>query len=137
MAGSTPGVRRGGRQKGTPNKATVAREEKLAEAYVRAVQELSRDDIAAMSPLDIMLHAMKIAALADQWNAAAALAKEAAPYLHPKLSSETLSIRDDDSQRGADDIKAEIADIERRAAIASEAGTVAAPVPRGPGGMVH
>ena len=127
----------GGRQKGTLNKATVARKENLAEVYAHATSALTPDDIASMSPLAVMLHAMKMAAKASEWNAAAALAKEAAPYLHPKLSSETLSIRNDDGQRSADDILAEIDAIRRRAAVGAGNGTMAPPVPGAPPGVVH
>lgn len=87
--GASPGERRGGRQKGTPNKATVEREQKLSEARERILVTLAPEQIAAMSPLDIMLQAMQIEAQSGDWRAAAALAKEAAPYLHAKMSPKT------------------------------------------------
>ena len=93
MAGSRPGERRGGRRKGTPNKAKVEQERKLAEVYERARAELRPKDILAMSPLDVMLHAMTIAARSENWPVAAAMAKEAAPYIHPKLTAATLDAR--------------------------------------------
>lgn len=82
--GSSPGERRGGRQKGTPNKATVEREAKLAEARDRILASITPEQIAAMSPLDIMLQAMQLEAQSGEWRVAAALAEKAAPYLHPK-----------------------------------------------------
>lgn len=72
--GSPKGVRQGGRQKGTPNKATKAREQIIAAA--------------GQTPLAFMLELMQ-----DQ-NADLALrfqaAKGAAPYVHPSLSSVAL-----------------------------------------------
>ena len=95
MPGSKPGERRGGRQKGTPNKATIDRDAKLAEAKERVLCGLTPELIAAMSPLDIMLQAMQIEAQCGEWRAAAALAKEAAPYLHRKKAAEGEEVGDD------------------------------------------
>lgn len=97
--GSSPGERRGGRQKGTPNKATVEREAKLAESRERILASLLPEQIAAMSPLDIMLQAMQIEAQSGDWRAAAALAKEAAPYLHAKKAPESGTDNDTDVVR--------------------------------------
>src|SRR6202023_4329473 len=71
--GSKPGERRGGRKKGTPNKATTA-------AAIRA-------EVAASGeiPLDYMLRVMR-----DETAEPArrdAMAKAAAPYVHPSLAS--------------------------------------------------
>jgi hypothetical protein len=71
--GSKPGERRGGRKKGTPNKATTA-------AAIRA-------EVAASGeiPLDYMLRVMR-----DETADPArrdAMAKAAAPYVHPSLAS--------------------------------------------------
>jgi len=86
--GAAPGERRGGRQKGAKNKATIDREAKLAEARDRFLSGVTPEIIAAMSPLDVMLHAMQIEAQTGEWRMAAAMAKEAAPYLHAKKSPE-------------------------------------------------
>lgn len=72
--GSKPGERRGGRKRGTRNKASVQRE-----AEVKAT---------GLTPLEYMLEVMR--------NSDAPLerrdemAKAAAPYVHPKLASTTL-----------------------------------------------
>src|ERR1700730_309971 len=71
--GSKPGERRGGRKKGTPNKATTA-------AAIRA-------EVAASGeiPLDYMLRVMR-----DETADPArrdAMAKAAAPYVHHSLAS--------------------------------------------------
>lgn len=117
VGGSKPGERRGGRQKGTPNKAKVEREAKLAESRERILATLTPEQIAAMSPLDVMLQAMQIEAQTGEWRTAAALAKEAAPYLHakkteaPALTPEELMrfadlARSEAARRGYDDARA-------------------------------
>ncbi|MDH7794106.1 MULTISPECIES: hypothetical protein [unclassified Beijerinckia] len=40
-----------------------------------------------LSPLDVMLRAMREHAARGDWDTAAALAKDVAPYMHPKLAS--------------------------------------------------
>lgn len=40
-----------------------------------------------LSPLDVMLRAMREHAAQGDWDAAASLAKDVAPYMHPKLAS--------------------------------------------------
>ena len=71
--GSKPGERRGGRRKGTPNKATTAAS---IQAEIAASGEI---------PLDYMLRVMR-----DQTADPArrdAMAKAAAPYVHPTFAS--------------------------------------------------
>jgi hypothetical protein len=72
--GSKPGERRGGRKKGTPNKANAARE-----AEVKA---------AGITPLDYMLQVMRDDSLPQERRDE--MAKAAAPYVHPKLAATTL-----------------------------------------------
>jgi hypothetical protein len=72
--GSKPGERRGGRQKGTPNKATAAKAEAIA-----ATGE---------TPLDFMLRLMRDPL--QDYATRADMAKAAAPYVHPKLASTEL-----------------------------------------------
>lgn len=94
--GSLPGERRGGRQKGSLNKRTVAKEAFKA----------SRLDVTGVSPLDIILGAAR-AAWADAHGAdgvidmrkarvAADIAKDAAPYLHSRLMPASQPGGDDD-----------------------------------------
>ena len=66
--GSSPGERRGGRQKGTPNRATAAREAEIAAS--------------GMTPLDYMLSVLRDedASIKERMWAAVA----AAPYCHAK-----------------------------------------------------
>ena len=81
------GARAGaGRPKGSKNRFTVH-----GRAMDDAKQFLSGLDvppeIAAMTPLQVMLKAMAIEAAKDNWKQAAFFAKEAAPYVHPRLTS--------------------------------------------------
>lgn len=69
--GSKPGERRGGRKPGTPNKASIERQKKVAAS--------------GMTPLDYMLKVMRDENAPDDMRLDAA--KSAAPYVHPKLSS--------------------------------------------------
>ena len=88
--GSKPGERRGGRQKGTPNKATAAR--------------LKQAEASGAMPLDVMLDAMRwhysialterqkggladIGVITASLDSAADKAKDLAPYYHPRLTT--------------------------------------------------
>jgi hypothetical protein len=51
----------------------------------RAIAEIAIAE--GMAPLEVMLLAMRGYAAAQAWDRAAATAKDAAPYIHPKLSS--------------------------------------------------
>lgn len=79
--GSAPGERRGGRQKGAPNKATVERRMR-AQAGLEAAKQTGT------MPLDIMLAVAAGGPEADKISdrqLQAAIA--AAPYAHPKLAA--------------------------------------------------
>jgi hypothetical protein len=76
------GRKTGGRQKGTLNKATIGLDRALAEATVG----LTFEQITVMTPLDIMIQAMRIEAATKQWRVAAALAEKVAPYFHAKIA---------------------------------------------------
>ncbi len=70
------GRKTGGRQKGVPNKRTEAKLAIVAQATSEGI-----------SPLEVMLRAMR-----DAWEngdkvAAANFAKDAAPYMHPRLAA--------------------------------------------------
>ena len=69
--GSLPGERRGGRQKGTPNRATAAKAAAIAAS--------------GLTPLDYLLSVMRdeTAPRAERMEAAA----KAAPYIHPRLAA--------------------------------------------------
>jgi hypothetical protein len=65
------GKKTGGRVKGTPNRATVARQAEIAKS--------------GLTPLDFMLKVMRNAKNSLEVRLEAA--KSAAPYVHPKLAS--------------------------------------------------
>lgn len=47
-----------------------------------------------MTPLEVMLKAMTEHANAKEWDAAAGIAKDAAPYMHPRLAAVEHSGKD-------------------------------------------
>jgi hypothetical protein len=51
----------------------------------RAIAEIAIEE--GIKPLEVMLRAMRGYANSQQWDRAAAIAKDAGPYLHPKLTS--------------------------------------------------
>lgn len=55
----------------------------------RKTQAIAKDMIAsgAVTPLEVMLRAMKVHLDAKRWDQAAAIAKDAAPYIHPRLAA--------------------------------------------------
>ena len=60
--GSAPGERRGGRAKGTPDKATVARQAAMAAAVADCFASMTEAQIEALMPKEIILRAMHTAA---------------------------------------------------------------------------
>lgn len=102
MEKSTKGGKRhgAGRPKGSRNKATIAREINTVAEIARVIEfaeqnePLRLEQIASMSEIDVMRHAMLLAGLRQDWNAAASLAKEIAPYRFAKLSAVQTEISD-------------------------------------------
>ncbi len=77
---------RGGSRKGAgrkPGSATA----KTREIADRIMAE-------GLSPLEVMLTAMREHAKAKRWDFAAGIAKDAAPYVHPKLASVEMTGKD-------------------------------------------
>jgi hypothetical protein len=74
------GQKTGGRQKGAKNKATIERENGHAAIAAAAKAE-------GVTPLEVMLGAMREAWAAGDKDAAANFAKDAAPYVHPRLAA--------------------------------------------------
>ena len=88
MSGSKPGERRGGRQKGTRNKAVLEREAIAAAALSEAVALIPPEIIDALSPADFLNVAWRALAKAGEIGSAIAIAKEAAPYFNRKKAPE-------------------------------------------------
>lgn len=87
--GSRPGERRGGRQKGTPNRRTSERMQAI--------------EAGGAMPLEIMLGAARTlwakaheggSVDLDMVERASSMAKDAAPYVHPRLASVAHTGRD-------------------------------------------
>ncbi len=73
---------RGGKRNGSGRKNGAA---------TRKTREVAdRAAAAGLSPLDVMLKAMVKFVEAENWPAAAKIASDAAPYMHPRLSSTTI-----------------------------------------------
>lgn len=54
----------------------------------RKTLEIAKDSLASgLTPLEVMLKAMLRHANAQRWDAAAIIAKDAAPYIHPRLAT--------------------------------------------------
>jgi len=70
------GKKTGGRVKGTKNGRTLARQALVDKATAEGI-----------TPLEVMLGAMREAWDKGDKPAAAGIAKDAAPYMHPKLSN--------------------------------------------------
>lgn len=71
---------RGGPRKGA-GRPKGARTKRSAEIVEKAMAS------GRTTPLEVMLRAMDEHYKAEQWDAAAAIAKDVAPYMHPKLQS--------------------------------------------------
>ena len=134
--GSKPGERRGGRQKGTPNKK-APKVIQTGTAFDTAVQMIPHDVIDAMKPAEFLDLAWKLLAKAGFGQAAASIAEKAAPYFSPKLASETHRNLTDDSHRTETDLRRELDEISAHEKGADQAGTVAPPVPEQPDRLVH
>jgi hypothetical protein len=80
MRGAAPGERRGGRAKGTPNKAKTVERESIAEALKVAFANIGHEAIDGMTPAQMLRFSAREAAKAGFIQAACALAKDAAPY---------------------------------------------------------
>ena len=98
--GSNPGERRGGRQKGTPNKASAARQAEVAASGVtplevmldnmrsayRSALELE-EQLEDLPPQELEARLQLMGEIARQRAAAQKCAADAANYVHPKLAS--------------------------------------------------
>lgn len=97
MRGSKPGERRGGRKEGTANTRTRAIADKAAAEGLTPLEILIREmrwcakkveeERAKEVPTDPVLFVGLIRELRE-------LAKDAAPYMHPRLQSSTISALD-------------------------------------------
>jgi hypothetical protein len=77
----------GGRPKGSRNKALVAREIATKNAIDDTLARLTEEEIQRLTPLEIMILAMHLMLQSHNLMGAVSVAKEAAPYVHPKVAS--------------------------------------------------
>lgn len=105
MGGARPGA---GRKKGTLNKATVERELRAQFGVKNAVSK-------GILPLDVILSVMRGEATytPQQYEAA----RDAAPYLHARLSSAVVTHRDAIDELGVDELRHLLALAERATSI--------------------
>jgi hypothetical protein len=88
--GSKPGERRGGRQKGVPNKATQKRQAEVAASGATPLDALlkkMRHHLALFKAESAKGKKADGKALAVAMDKAAEAARDAAPYVHPRLAS--------------------------------------------------
>lgn len=114
--GSRPGA---GRKKGSVTKATVYRQEMLARATADGI-----------TPLEVMISAMRNAWAQNNIEEALQAAVHAAPYVHPRLAASQVTL--DDKRSAEQFTDAELEAIARassaRASEAEESETVPNPV---------
>jgi hypothetical protein len=88
--GAKPGERRGGRRKGTPNRATATRLARMETApFNQEIIEKAKAD--GVTPLNFMLAVMADSTV--DFRVRCDMAKAAAPYVHPRLSA--MMVRED------------------------------------------
>jgi hypothetical protein len=80
------GHKTGGRQKGTPNKRKAQLDAKFAETAGQVTAGLSASAVASITPIDVMLLAMRLEVKCGQLRSAAKIAEKAAPYIHAKMA---------------------------------------------------
>jgi hypothetical protein len=79
--------RGGGRRKGSRNKSLIARELATKNAIDDTLSRLTEEEIQRLTPLEIMVLAMHLLLSQGNLMGAVSVAKEAAPYVHPKVAS--------------------------------------------------
>lgn len=85
--GAAPGERRGGRKKGTLDKATVEKQDAFNRAAAAALSLLDPKVVKSLTPANLMRLCMTAAAEAGLMNAALVIAEKCAPYFDPKLGA--------------------------------------------------
>jgi len=85
---SLENLRKGGRRPGIRNKATVARELAASAAIAALTEKLSADEIAALTPKEVLASAMIILFRQGRLIEAANVAEKLAPFVHPRVAPE-------------------------------------------------
>lgn len=79
---------RRGRALGARNKTTVARELAASAAIAALTEKLSADEIAALTPKEVLASAMIILFRQGRLIEAANVAEKLAPFVHPRVAPE-------------------------------------------------
>jgi len=108
----------GGRKPGVANKRTIERQQLLQDAI--AASRLLPEDVADMSPLAVLLHAMRTHMAANNLEQAVICAEKAAPFCHPKLSQADFNVTNSVEHLSREEIEAELAAIEARRAVTEQ-----------------
>lgn len=106
-AGARPGERRGGRQKGTKNRKTVA----LIQVPPPETMEFA-PSTQVLRPIDVMIFAMRWHFQEKRYDMAADAAAKVAPYLHPRLAVSTVNVRKTPAEMSDDELTAAAAEAE-------------------------
>lgn len=80
-------LNRAGRPPGTKNRATLAREEITRSIAIAIATKLTSDDIATITPLQVLLTAMRVQLQAGNLAGAVNCAALAAPFCHARPMS--------------------------------------------------
>jgi hypothetical protein len=107
----------GGRVKGKPNRTTIERHEALQRA-LESCADLP-EGVRNMTPLACLLTAMRYAWHLKDFENATRYAEIACPYVHPKLASADLTVRNTDVSKSDAELAAELAEIREKAAAAA------------------
>jgi hypothetical protein len=102
----------GGRRRGGINNRTLARQQAVAESL--EALGLSAAAIDTITPLAVMRLVMTVKLKAGDYNGALFAANCAAPYVHPRLASSDLRIRDEHIGKSDEQLQAEIEELEHR-----------------------
>jgi hypothetical protein len=117
----------GGKQKGTKNVKTTARERLLQQVIAAA---LTPEQAAELMPLEIMRAVMRDRYRAGDYDGALLAAEKAAPYCHARLTSTEMKVSGSLSFKSDAEIAADILELERRIQLALPPPVDSPPDPR-------
>src|SRR5215471_17080277 len=107
----------GGRKKGTVSRKVLARQQAFEDALNAC--DLLPETIATMTPLATMLVVMRHRLTAKDYDGALVAAEAAAPFVHPRLASADLTVRNTDVSKSDAELAAELAEIRAKSEAAA------------------
>lgn len=96
--GAAPGERRGGRNKGTPNKATAQREADYEQSLATAFSLLGPEAIDLLDPVEFQQIAWREAVKAGFIRPALVIAKEVSQYIRARPTPKRESEEEDEAE---------------------------------------